>query len=536
MGGMRAVLIALAAGLALADASIVTLGLPPLLVDLGTTVPEAAAVLGVYTLVVALGVVPGAWAVARFGPTRAGVAGASLAGVASLGCAVAQSLPPLFAGRALQAAGAAVLLPAAFAALDGGGAGRRRWIGLAVTGVAAGPALGGLLTQLFDWRAIFVAQIPVFAAAAVVWARVPARPRPERPARTMPWRPAAALALLSAALAGVLFLLVLLLVAGWGEDPLAAAIAVSVLPLSAAAAERLAHGRGGTGRAIGGAVLVGAGVLALAWLPGASPWWTVVPQLLAGTGMGLALPVLLGELLPEETVGEAARGLAIRHAGIALVLALLAPVVAADLADATDRARERGVAVVLDAPLDPVAKVQLAPALLGNIDERDPRAGLRRAVASQRGETGIDDLAARADEVLVAAVGEAFRTALVVCGLLGLLAGLVLVRRRPGVLVLAGAAALAVPVAYALLHRARAPDPVVIADPCRKRPLPRSGGLTGDVQDEALRALDRAACRFGSSREELVLALGSARDARRFEARHGVNPRSLGGAVQGLLP
>jgi hypothetical protein len=56
------------------------------------------------------------------------------------------------------------------------------------------------------------------------------------------------------------------------------------------------------------------------------------------------------------------------------------------------------------------------------------------------------------------------------------------------------------------------------------------------VQNEALKALDRAACRFGSSREELVLALGSARDARRFERRHGVNPRSLGGAVQGLLP
>ena len=68
--------------------------------------------------------------------------------------------------RALQALGGAALLAAAFDALDGGGAGRRLWIGAAVAGTAAGPALGGLLTELFDWRAIFIAQAPIALAAA----------------------------------------------------------------------------------------------------------------------------------------------------------------------------------------------------------------------------------------------------------------------------------------------------------------------------------------------------------------------------------
>ena len=41
-------------------------------------------------------------------------------------------------------------------------------------GAAAGPALGGVLTQLFDWRAIFVVQVPLalVALAAMTDARV----------------------------------------------------------------------------------------------------------------------------------------------------------------------------------------------------------------------------------------------------------------------------------------------------------------------------------------------------------------------------
>ena len=79
------------------------------------------------------------------------------------------------------------------------------------------------------------------------------------------------------------------------------------------------------------AALVAGGVLALASLPGASLWWTVIPLLMAGAGMGLALPALAGELLPERTPGEAARLLALRHAGITVALALLAPVAATGL-------------------------------------------------------------------------------------------------------------------------------------------------------------------------------------------------------------
>jgi hypothetical protein len=78
---------------------------------------------------------------------------------------------------------------------------------------------------------------------------------------------------------------------------------------------------------------------------------------------------------------------------------------------------------------------------------------------------------------------------------------------------------------------------VPIRDPCQDRNLPDTGGITGEIQSISLAALDRAACTFHSSREELLLALFDDRLQHKFEEEHGVNPRSvltLGPALLGL--
>ena len=184
-----------------------------------------------------------------------------------------------------------------------------------------------------------------------------------------------ALAAVSAALTGVLFLLVLLLVSGWSVEPLAAAAAVSVLPVAALAGSRI-RGEAAV-RASAGCAFVGAGVLALAVLPDATVPWIIAPQVLAGVGMGMALPALAGELLPERTPGQAASLLSIRHAGITVALVLLAPVAAAQLDDAVVDVRERGAALILDAQLPPLDKIEIAGALVADLDPVDPRDGLR---------------------------------------------------------------------------------------------------------------------------------------------------------------
>ena len=144
----------------------------------------------------------------------------------------------------------------------------------------------------------------------------------------------------------------LLLVSGWSLSPLEAAFVVAIVPAAALVGMRIR----GDPRALAtvGCALVGAGVVALAFLPSASAAWTVLPQVLAGLGMGLALTSLIGPLLPEQTPAQTASLLAIRHGGITLALLLLAPITATQIDDSVADTRERGAALVLDAELGPI--------------------------------------------------------------------------------------------------------------------------------------------------------------------------------------
>lgn len=538
----RAWALAVAAGLGLADASIVTLALPDILRQLDTSVEGVAAVIGVYTLILAIALVPFERVARASSAHVVGGGGFALFALASAACAVSDSLTALLIARSLQAVGAAAGLATVFELLGAGDRQRRLWVGAAVFATAAGPALGGALTEAFDWRAIFVFQVPIAALGAAAALLGPRHGfAASEKASAFPLRPALALALVSAALSAVLFLLVLLLVAGWNESPLAAAAAVTVIPIAAVAGSRI-HGNART-RAAAGCALVGGGVLALAWLPGASLWWTVVPQALAGVGMGLALPALGGGLLPERTPRDAARLLAVRHAGIAAILAVAAPIAAHQLDVSTETAKERGVALILDARLQPQDKIALAPALLKGVDADEPRAGLRRAIKVERkrlqgrDRATYDRLGERADETLVAGVGEAFRSSFLLAGACGLVAvALLIAGAQLAVLAVAGALAVGTPVAYFGLQRALAPDVPEILDPCTaERAPPKTGGVAGLLQDQALVLLDKTACRYHASREELVLALADADEAKRFQREHGVNPRSIGGLLQALL-
>lgn len=554
----RTIVLALAAGLALADASIVTLALPEILVRLDTTVEGVAAVIGVYALVLALALVPIERLQRSRGPATVGTVGMVVFGLASLVCGLGSSLPLLLAGRAVQALGGAATLIAVFALLEAGhaderGHARRLWLGAAVLSTAIGPALGGALTQLLDWRAIFIFQTPIALGAAwFCWGatRTATAASPQTSAAGGPrWTtaPVVALALVSAALTAVLFLLVLLLVAGWSVNPLRAALTVSVLPAAALVGSRIPGNP--IHRAASGALLVGAGTLALAYLPDARLLWTVAPQALAGLGMGLALPALGGELLPERTTRDAAWLLTTRHVGIFAIIALLGSITATRLEDATQRARERGAALALDAKLPPTQKVALAPALLGSVDAADPRGALLAALDRERTQVDAENLAEydrmsdRVDETLIAAVGESFDVAFLVTGGLAVLAAFVLAPLAPmpsprtglaiGALVVTAVAA---PAVYAREHDRLRPEKVQLLDPCTaERDLPSTGGIGGFVQDRALELLDSTACRLGSSREELVLALADPEDAKRFEERYGRNPRSAGDIISSLL-
>ncbi len=547
---VSSVSIGVGAAMAVADVSIVTLALPQLLAELHTTVEGVAAVLAVYTIVLALGLVLVGAVAGRLGRGELTAAGFSLFAAGAIVCASASSLSLLLIGRAIQGLGGAGALFGCFELLDGAGRGRRAWLNIAILAAAAGPALGGALTEAFSWRAIFIVQAPVGALAAVASLKSgrsadvkDASPAPpgQASARSR-WAARVALLVLSAALSAVLFLLVLLLVAGWGESPLKAAIAVSVLPIMAAIGSRIRTDP--HMRAVLGCLLVGGGLSALAWLPQAKLAWTIVPQVLAGLGLGMALPALTGELLPERTARQAAGLLALRHVGIAVVLAGLAPLIASQLDSATRHAKLQGVAIVLGAKLAPREKLELAPELLSSINESEPRKSLRTALASHRSRFQGSDaiayagLSRSADATLLEAIASAFRDAFLIAAGLALLAAATLaLQRRPASIALLGLIlAVLAPLVYAYEHAQLAPKAVALTDACGSPQLPSASGLEGAIQSVAIKALDQSACHLGINREELVLVTGDPAEARRFaHAHHGANPRSLTEIVESLL-
>ena len=249
---LRAALLALAVAVAFADSSIVVLALPELLGDFETTI--TVGLVGGHRLQPR-----GRGRGAR--PDPAGPAPGRRPGSRAWGlvvfCAASWAArsptawPCWSTARAIQGVGAALLLAGSVPLLGALCGSQRRgaalWGAAGVVGAAVGPALGGALTQAFDWRAIFIAQVPLAAAAIAATVRPPAAvaaPAPAAAGRDEARIPrlvsGIALALISAALVGALFLAVVLMIDGWGHEPL----------LAAARGQPAA--RGGPGRGAGG--------------------------------------------------------------------------------------------------------------------------------------------------------------------------------------------------------------------------------------------------------------------------------------------
>ena len=158
-----------------ADSSIVALALPQLYGRFDTTVVGVSWVLTAYNAVVAATAVVLLLAGVSLRGVRPYALGVGLFLLASVGCAVATDLTFLIVARCVQGLGAALVLATSIGVLRAATGSPQRaiaaWTLAAGLGVAAGPALGGVLTELFDWRAIFLLQVPVAAFGLVAAAR-----------------------------------------------------------------------------------------------------------------------------------------------------------------------------------------------------------------------------------------------------------------------------------------------------------------------------------------------------------------------------
>ncbi|MET0323908.1 MAG: MFS transporter, partial [Ilumatobacteraceae bacterium] len=421
-----AVLVVVAVGLAFADASVVALALPDLYAEFDTSIVGVSWVLTSYALVVALTAIPVALFHRRVHPLSLVVVGVGIFAAASLVAGFANSLALLLAARCGQGVGATLLLAGSLPVLGAvAGARSRRWWAMAgAIGAAIGPALGGVLTQLFDWRAIFFVQAPVVAAALVVAVEPAARALRHEGylrGRTGTRRRDVitaniGFALVFAALVGALFLGVLMAIEVWRYSPIRSAVLVSALPLGMAVG-RTMKGAPRAFVSVGGALLLAVGLVGLALLPGEQPIMAAVAFALCGAGFDLVHEVLDAAAVPAD--GPAVRASAVsigaRHAGLVLGLVLIAPVLSSSLEAGIDRATLGATQTMLQTELSLRDKLPVTWALRTAIEEA-PRGQVPDLAGEfdERGAEGDNAMARARDELMdtvTDAVTRSFRPA-----------------------------------------------------------------------------------------------------------------------------
>ena len=371
-----------------------------------------------------------------------------------------------------------------------------------------------MLTQAFDWRAIFIVQVPIAAlglGALLFPGPDRSAPDDDGPAHLLP---DVSIGLLFGALVGALFLSVLLLIPGWSYSPIRGAAVVSALPLCSLVSRRLI-------RPPSDDVSVLAGerarrTRARGARPACHAAAAILPLLalaVCGTGLGLALPVLSERALAGGALQRNALvTVGARHLGLVAALALVAPVLSNTLPSAAHRAERQATAIVLDAPVgltkrflsrSTSARRSIAPARASC--RISPRRSTLTAQAATRTSPGHVTRSSARPSHDRAGVPDVVRP---LCGLRARGGG----RRARGseearvIRLVAVFAAALVLIAAELVISSRTTS-VHVAAPCGARPLFPSGGIDGTTQRIVLDGLGRAACKLGVTREELVVSL-----------------------------
>jgi EmrB/QacA subfamily drug resistance transporter len=170
----------LASSLAFVDGSVVNVSLPAIAGALYADASDLQWTVNAYLLPLSALLLLGGAVGDRFGQRAVLILGVGLFALASGACAIAPTVSWLLGGRLLQGAGAALLMPNSLAILgrtfSGAAKGRAigMWAAAGAVAAAIGPVLGGWLVDLGSWRAIFLINLPLAAAAiALAWLYVP---------------------------------------------------------------------------------------------------------------------------------------------------------------------------------------------------------------------------------------------------------------------------------------------------------------------------------------------------------------------------
>lgn len=170
------------------DATIVNIAFPSIRASFpSASLGELSWVINAYNIVFASLLVPAGRLADRVGRKRVFLGGVVLFLAASAACGLAPSVGVLTIARAIQAAGAAALVPTSLGLLlpefplEQRATATALWGATGGIAAATGPALGGVLVSAFDWRAVFFVNLFIGVPAIVPARRLLREVREEHP-------------------------------------------------------------------------------------------------------------------------------------------------------------------------------------------------------------------------------------------------------------------------------------------------------------------------------------------------------------------
>jgi EmrB/QacA subfamily drug resistance transporter len=228
------VIVSLGLFMTVLDNLVVNVALPSIHRDLGASIQTLEWTVNAYILAYAVLLLTGAALGDRLGRKRMFMVGIAVFTVGSAAAALSPTIGFLIGARALQGVGAALVTPLTLTLLaeafppDQRGLALGVWSAISGIGVAAGPLVGGFLTQAASWHLIFWVNVPIglalipLAGARLVESRGPVK-HLDLPG----------LALVSTGLFGLVFGLVRSQSLGWGSTEVLISLAVGAALVAA---------------------------------------------------------------------------------------------------------------------------------------------------------------------------------------------------------------------------------------------------------------------------------------------------------------